>query len=78
MPNADPREWKGQPFQQGDRVRTLAQLGTGGFTFQGQLQRVPDAFGVVVDLSNSHGLCFEVKHDIEGTAWYNGEELEHV
>lgn len=32
--------------------------------------------GKIVDYSNSHGLCFRIKHDDGNTAWYEPSEVK--
>ena len=68
-------EWPSMPFQKGDRVRTANKLTGQNYTPEGQKERLPGMTGTIIELSNSHGLCFEVNHDELGTAWYDPEEL---
>lgn len=51
-------------------------LGPGtDFVYEVRHSRREDAVGVVLGFSDSHGLCYEVRH-LDGTqSWYNHEEL---
>jgi hypothetical protein len=40
--------------------------------------RIWGVVGTIVDYSDSHGLCYKVKHDNGTESWYNPEELEEV
>ena len=61
-------------------VRTLADAGSDDWNAEGRAQRefVPRGIeGYVVDVSDSHGLCYQIWHVEQGVkAWYNPEELE--
>jgi len=34
--------------------------------------------GIVIDISNAHGLCYRVQHSDGTCAWYDPEELETI
>lgn len=49
---------------------------TDDWTSEGKLARKWNVKGQVIDLSNSHGLCYQVKHEDGTWAWYDPCELE--
>jgi hypothetical protein len=50
-------------FKLGDFVRTAQTLEPRDFTPEGQLSRRCNATGYVVGEHNSHGLCYDVRHE---------------
>ena len=67
------------PSEIGSRVRTAKVLGPASdYTEEGRRKRRADAEGVVTDFSDSHGLCYEVKHPGGERAWYDPEELSYA
>lgn len=66
----NPDQWVGR------RVTTKPQ-GARDFTIEGQaLRRVGE--GVITGYSNSHGLCFSVRHGGGAEAYYDPDEIELV
>lgn len=59
-------------FKIGDKVRVADQLDKRDFT---GCSRVPGAVGVVESESNSHGLCYGVRHTPGILGWYDPDEL---
>lgn len=57
-----------------DRVHTIVR-GPRDYTEKGISKRKCGLNGTVVDLSNSHGLCFKVIHDDGTSAYYDPDEL---
>ncbi len=37
--------------------------------------RRPNSIGEIIAEHNSHGLCFEVRHDDGAVGWYDNDEL---
>lgn len=54
---------------------TLLTCLTGGWSSEALKQRREGAWGRVVDLSNAHGLCYQVDYDDGGHGWYDPSEL---
>lgn len=67
-----------EPFTIGDRVRTAPVLGPRDFTVEAQQTRRVNAFGYVRDSHNSHGLCYEVRHDDGIVSYYDPDELVFI
>lgn len=66
--------WKhGDPY--GQPVRVADSLERRDFNEAAQRERRPGASGIVLKHSDSHGLCFEVRHHDGSTAWYDPDEL---
>ncbi len=63
------------PDSVGTRVRTAKALGVRDFNTDILLRRRPDAPGSIVGHSDSHGLCYEVRHDDGTRAYYDPDEL---
>jgi hypothetical protein len=67
-------------LDRGTKVRTVCRrTGKGDYTdlaIQERAQHDGDV-GTVVDYSNSHGLCYEVRFE-SGTAWFDPEELTPI
>jgi hypothetical protein len=62
-------------FRIGDRVITKSIL-TEGHQFIPGTFRVPSSIGTIVQLHNSHGLCYEVYHEREmAIGWYDPVEI---
>ena len=61
------------------KVKTLQPGADDDWTEDVKESRKWGVTGVVVNHSGSHGLCYKVKHDDDGTeAWYTPEELEEI
>ena len=41
-------------------------------------ERTSNCEGVIIDYSNSHGLCFRVRHVDGGCSWYDYDELIEI
>lgn len=67
--NKDPYMWQ--------TVRTTFPL-THDWTHEAKLARKWNVIGQVKDLSNSHGLCYNVKHEDGSDAWYDPSEFELI
>ena len=65
-----------EPLQFGTKVRTTEDAGSNDWTAAGRAQRRWGEKGVVMDRSDSHGLCFCVRHQDGTKAWYEPDELE--
>lgn len=62
------------PF--GIRVRTASVLERRDFG--AAVIRRPSVSGVIVAKSDSHGLCFQVRHEDGAAGWYDPDELTEV
>lgn len=62
----------------GTRVKTLTPAGSNDWVETLKQSRKWGVVGTIVDYSDSHGLCYKVKHDNGTESWYNPEELEEV
>ncbi len=58
----------------GSKVTTLHSK-TDDWSFEAKQARKWGVNGTVTDLSNSHGLCYEIKHDDSSVAWYDPSEF---
>lgn len=58
------------------RVRTHLDFEISDWSADTIATRRDDATGQVVDKSDAHGLCYQVKHDDGTTSWYEPHELE--
>lgn len=58
----------------GCRVKTL-QSTTDDWSYEAKQARKWNTNGVVVDLSNSHGLCYKIRHDDGSDGWYDRSEF---
>lgn len=65
-------------FQKGQLVCTNEILGSSGFTKDEQSRRRPDAIGIIVRHSDSHGLCYQVRHENGKQAWYDPDEIQTI
>jgi hypothetical protein len=77
MTHPDGRTEAEQAAQVGKSVRTLEDAGGSGWLDPDNRGCRWGVSGTIIDYSNSHGLCFRVRHFLGGdTAWYDPEELE--
>lgn len=61
----------------GTRVRTNLNAGTSdGWTASAKLSRKHGVAGTVIDYHDSHGLCYDVRHDDGSMGHYDPWELE--
>ncbi len=60
----------------GTRVRTAEKIDGRDYTEEGRAKRRPGLSGSIVSFSDSHGLCFCVRHDDDGSmAFYDPDEI---
>ena len=67
---------KAQASHIGKTVLTASKLTADDYSDEGKQKRRTNTPGVIVDYSNSHGLCygvFHVRYDL--VAWYDVDEL---
>lgn len=62
----------------GTRVITLNPAGPSDWVQTLKQSRKWGVVGTIVDYSDSHGLCYKVRHDSGTESWYNPEELEEI
>lgn len=66
---------KAQASHVGKKVVTAKVLTASDYTKEGEALRRTEATGVIVGYSNSHGLCYGVRHKDGVVAWYDPDEL---
>lgn len=69
---------KAQASHVGKKVVTVGKLTATDYTEEGQALRRTEAAGVIIDYSNSHGLCYGVRHKDGVVAWYDPDELHEA
>ena len=62
----------------GTRVKTLESSRANDWAETLSQARQWDVTGTIEDYSDSHGLCYKVRHDDGTESWYNPEELEAI
>lgn len=67
---------KRQEPPEGERVITAPELGDRDFSKEAIKNRKPNAHGVIVGRSDSHGLCYKVQHEDGTIAYYDPDEIE--
>lgn len=63
-------------FQYGTRVQTTVDACGHDWTHEAQLERKWGVEGTVIDRSDSHGLCYHVRHADGSDGWYDPAELQ--
>ncbi len=62
----------------GTRVKTLTASGYNDWVETLKQSRQWGVAGTIEDYSDSHGLCYKVRHDDSTESWYDPEELEEI
>jgi hypothetical protein len=62
----------------GTRVKTTQDAGADDWCDPERLDTRWGVSGTIVRHSDSHALCYLVKHDCDGEAWYEEEELRVI
>lgn len=65
-------------FQYGTRVMATENRDDGSWQPEARLKCRWGMEGIVVDRSDSHGLCYRVRHADGSDAWYNPDEIRGV
>lgn len=68
--------WLRLELMMGKKVQVVSSLEQRDYTVEGHQQRRPGATGVVIGHSDSHGLCWQVRHDDGTVGFYDSDELE--
>jgi len=67
-----------ESLQIGTQVLTTEDAGADDWAEEAKAKRKWGVTGTVVDRSDSHGLCYRVKHEDGSTAWYEPAELKKL
>lgn len=61
----------------GKKVKTLSPI-VDDWTYENQQARQWGVKGKVIDLSNAHGLCYQIQHEDLTCAWYDPKEFVEI
>lgn len=72
------RFWEVDELPEGIRVKTLGPKNDDQYTENALKSRKWGVAGEIVDVHNSHGLCYDVKHDNGTIGTYDPDEFELI